>query len=96
MSFKVKIGNTGQTVECPAEDTVLIAAVRAGVDYPYACATGNCGTCISELEAGQVELLPYGDGALTKKQKAAGLTLPCRALPRSDLELRWLTQAPAR
>jgi len=90
MNFKVKFGNTGQIVECEADRTILAAAIGAGVDYPYACATGNCATCISHLKAGEVDLLPYGDGALSARQKAAGLTLACRARPRSDVEIAWV------
>jgi ferredoxin-NAD(P)+ reductase (naphthalene dioxygenase ferredoxin-specific) len=91
MTFKVTFGNTGQSIACAADRTILTAAVTAGIDYPYACASGNCGTCISRLVSGEVELLPYGDGALSARQKAGGLTLACRAQPRSDVELTWLT-----
>jgi len=90
MAFKVKIDNAGTTIDCAGDSTILTAAVRAGVNFPYACATGNCATCICELRSGSVELLPHGDGALSARQKAAGLTLACRALPRSDVELHWL------
>jgi ferredoxin len=90
MSFRITLGNTGQTIECPADRTILAAAVAAGVDYPYACATGNCATCISRLSAGEVDLLPYGDGALSRRQKESGLTLACRARPRSDVTIAWL------
>ena len=94
MSFKITIANTGQTIACDTDRTILHAAITAGIDYPYACATGNCATCISELKGGTVDLLPYGDGALSTRQKASGLTLACRARPRSDVEIAWLTPAP--
>ena len=71
----------------------LQAAVAAGIDYPYACATGNCATCISRLEDGKVSLLPYGDACLNKAQIASGLTLPCRARPRSDVTVNWLARS---
>jgi len=90
MAFKVTIDNAGTTIECAPDCTVLIAAVRAGINFPYGCASGNCAQCICELRRGAVELLPYGDGALSARQKAAGLTLACRARPRSDVEVHWL------
>ncbi len=90
MGFKVAIANAGASVDCAHDCTVLTAAIKAGIDFPYGCATGNCGTCLAELKRGEVELLPYADGALSQRQKSAGLTLACRALPRSDLELIWL------
>ncbi len=96
MTFVVRLGNTGQVIECPAGQTILAAAVMAGVAYPYGCASGNCGTCISQLDSGSVDLLPYGDAALSREQKAAGRTLACRALPRSDVEVSWLGRMPER
>ncbi len=92
-TYRVTIRNSGQTIACAANQTILQAAVAAGVDYPYACATGNCATCISKLEDGKVSLLPYGDACLNKAQIASGLTLPCRARPRSDVTVNWLARA---
>ena len=90
MGFNVTIANTGATIDCSAGQTVLQAAVGAGMDYPYACATGNCANCISELRAGEVSMLPYSDNALTVAQLADGKILACRARPLSDVEVVWL------
>jgi len=92
---RVKIANTEQTVECAANQTVLEAAIAAGIDFPYACATGNCGTCTSRLDDGKVSLLPHNDACLTPVQLKAGLTLACRARPRGDLTIRWLGRSSA-
>ncbi len=88
--YKVKIGNTGATVSCAATQTVLQAAIAAGIDYPYGCASGNCGVCVSQLAAGKVSMLPRSDGSLSAEQAAAGKTLACRAQPCSDLAISWL------
>lgn len=90
MAFQITIANTGATIDCAAEQTILQAAVAAGVDYPYTCATGNCAACISELRSGDVSLLPYSDNALNSTQRADGKVLACRTRPRSDVELLWL------
>ena len=92
-TYQVTIRNSGQTIACTGSQTILQAAVAAGIDYPYACATGNCATCISRLEGGKVSLLPYGDACLNKAQIASGLTLPCRARPRSDVTVNWLARS---
>jgi len=92
-TFQVTIRNSGQTIACAADRTILQAAVAAGVYYPYACATGNCATCISRLEEGKVSLLPHSDAALGKAQLKSGLTLACRARPRSDVTINWLARA---
>jgi ferredoxin len=86
----VTIANTGAVVTCAPGQTVLQAAVLAGVDYPYTCATGNCAACISELRAGEVTMLPYGDAALSAAQRADGRILACRAQPVGEVEVVWL------
>ena len=89
-TYQVMISNTGQVVDCSAGQTVLQAAILAGVDYPYACASGNCGVCVSQLDTGKVTLLPRGDASLSPDQARAGRTLACRARPRSDVGITWL------
>lgn len=90
MAHAVTIANVRQTIQCPPDCTILDAAIAAGIDYPYTCATGNCAACISELQAGEVSLLPYGDTALTAVQRAGGKILACRARPCSDVAVLWL------
>ncbi len=90
MDHQVIISNAGVTIDCSQSMTILQAAVGAGVDYPYTCATGNCAACISELRSGEVTLLPYSDNALTKAQRAEGKVLACRTQPCSDVEIVWL------
>jgi CDP-4-dehydro-6-deoxyglucose reductase/ferredoxin-NAD(P)+ reductase (naphthalene dioxygenase ferredoxin-specific) len=92
-TFQIAIRNSGQTIACATDRTILQAAIAAGIDYPYACATGNCATSISKLEEGKVSLLPHGDAALGKAQVKSGLTLACRARPRSDVTVNWLARA---
>ncbi len=89
-TYKVMIQNTATEIPCGGDQTVLEAAILAGIDYPYACATGNCATCISELRSGEVTMLAYGDGALSSAQRQEGRVLACRARPRSDVEILWL------
>src|SRR3954466_14186911 len=92
---RVTSANAKQTIECAANQTVLEAAIAAGIDYPYACATGNCGTCTSRLEAGKVSLLPRSDASLTQQQEKAGQPLACRARPRGDVTISWLGRGGA-
>ena len=88
--FQVKIGNTGETINCNAGQTILQASVAAGIDYPYGCASGNCGLCLSQLTSGEVSMLPRADATLSPEQIAVGKTLACRAQPCSDVEVSWL------
>lgn len=89
-TYTVTIQNKAAKLDCRADQTVLQAAIGAGIDYPYACASGNCGTCISKLDAGKISLLPHNDASLSADQVKAGHTLACRARPRSDVTITWL------
>jgi ferredoxin len=88
--YQITVGNTGATISCRSDQTVLQAAMGAGIDYPFACASGNCGMCVSQLTSGKVSMLPRADSALSPEQAASGKTLACRAQPRSDLVVSWL------
>lgn len=94
-THRITIANTKQTIDCTANQTVLEAAIAHGIDYPYACATGNCATCTSRLDSGKVSLLPRNDACLTPQQIKAGQTLACRARPRGDLTITWLGRGGA-
>jgi CDP-4-dehydro-6-deoxyglucose reductase/ferredoxin-NAD(P)+ reductase (naphthalene dioxygenase ferredoxin-specific) len=90
MGHTVTVANTGAVLDCGAEQTVLQAAVLAGVDYPYTCATGNCAACVSQLRSGEVTMLAYSDNALSAAQRGDGRILACRARPVSDVTVEWL------
>lgn len=92
MSHRIRVTNTDQTIECAEGTTILAAAVQAGIDFPYGCASGNCGLCMCRVSGGSVDLLPYADGALGLAQESRGMTLACRALPRADLDVSWLAK----
>lgn len=74
-------------------DTILAAALDAGIPYPHDCRTGTCGTCKSRLLDGRVEMLPHAPEALDDTEAAAGLILACRARARTDATVEWLNQA---
>ena len=66
-------------------DTVLDAALREGVDAPYSCAGGACGTCRAKVLLGRAVM--DQDHALDDGERAAGYVLTCQAHPVSE-ELR--------
>ena len=89
-SYSITIANTGAVIACRADETILHAAVLAGIDYPYTCGSGNCGACVSLLDAGKVDLMAHSDASLPRDQAKAGRTLACRARPKSDVTITWL------
>jgi len=90
MSFRVLIRQHDAPIEVAVGQTILEAALAAGVAYPHGCRSGNCGACKSRLDAGEIELSPYSEFALSSEERAGGLILACRAVPWSDAAVAWL------
>jgi CDP-4-dehydro-6-deoxyglucose reductase len=85
MTFQITVQPSGHQFECEDDETVLAAAIRAGIGLPYGCKNGACGSCKGKVAEGLVELKPHQQRALSEQEKAQGLTLFCCAIPDSDL-----------
>jgi NAD(P)H-flavin reductase/ferredoxin len=83
MTFSVSVANTDYRFPCEPNESVLDAAQRAGLEIPYSCRKGVCGTCKGRVVAGEVRA--YAGDALGAEDRAAGAVLFCNARPRSDL-----------
>ena len=90
MDFRVTIQQADDPLTVEMGETILAAALRHGVNYPHGCQSGNCGACKSHLVAGEVEMSPYSEYALSPADRADGLILACRSVPWADCEVAWL------
>ncbi|HEX3501412.1 MAG TPA: 2Fe-2S iron-sulfur cluster-binding protein [Stellaceae bacterium] len=90
MSFLASIRQHDTPIRVEIGQTVLEAALAAGVPYPHGCRSGNCGACKSRLESGEVEMMPFSEFALSAAERQEGLILACRAVPWNDVSLAWL------
>jgi CDP-4-dehydro-6-deoxyglucose reductase/ferredoxin-NAD(P)+ reductase (naphthalene dioxygenase ferredoxin-specific) len=88
-SHKVLITQFGTTIEVRKGFSILDAALKAGLDYPYACRQGNCSSCKTLLLKGQVEHKPYDKTALPDEERADNIILACRAMPLTDCEVEF-------
>jgi len=69
-------------------NSVLDAAIAAGVDAPYSCKGGVCTTCMAKVTEGSVTM--DANFALTDKEVANGFILCCQSHPTSEvLKLTW-------
>ncbi|HRH64082.1 MAG TPA: FAD-binding oxidoreductase [Bacteroidia bacterium] len=65
------------TVKLKAGETILEAALAAGLDAPYACQGGSCCTCRAKLTEGKVHMkVNY---ALLEKEVEEGFILTCQS-----------------
>ena len=66
--------SSGVNTDVGADETLLAALQRAGVDPPYSCRQGFCGTCRTRVLDGAVE---HRDTLLTEAERASGMMLTC-------------------
>ena len=66
--FEVHLAQRGQTYQVPADQSILRVLSDAGVDLPFACEQGVCGTCLTKVVAGQPD---HWDMFLTPEEQAA-------------------------
>jgi ferredoxin len=65
-----------------AGDTLLQTARSAGLQAPYSCETGSCGTCMARVVEGSARMV--NNDALEDDEVADGFVLTCQALPTSQ------------
>ncbi len=41
-------------IECDEDTYILDAADEAGLDLPYSCRSGSCGSCAAKLASGDI------------------------------------------
>ncbi len=85
MSFSVSIAPSGRTFTMQRDETVLSAAINAGIGLPYGCKDGACGSCKCKLIEGRVIHGAHQAKALSAADEAAGYMLTCCATPQTDL-----------
>ena len=85
MTFQVTVQPSGRQFTCDDGETVLAAAIRAGVGLPYGCKNGACGSCKGKVLEGAVTHGKHQEKALPPAEEQQGLSLFCCAAPQSDL-----------
>jgi CDP-4-dehydro-6-deoxyglucose reductase len=93
MVHKVTLRPTGREFSVEGDETILAAALRAGIGLPYSCKSGTCGTCKSTVLDGRWTQGPHSASALSAEEAARGRLLVCCSQPQTDLviEARELT-----
>lgn len=84
--LRVRIAPSGLEFAADPAQSVLEAALRAGIRLPSSCRNGTCRACLSRLVSGSIRYRIEWPG-LSADEKEDGYLLPCVACPQSDLEI---------
>jgi len=87
-SHKITLSGQAVAFDCDEGDTLLRAALRAGLAFPYECNSGGCGSCKFELLTGHVDnIWPEAPG-LSDRDIKKGRQLSCQCVPTEDCDLK--------
>ena len=81
----VLIQGDGRSFPAEGRETLLEAAIRAGVSLPYGCSAGNCGLCRARLIAGELTAVRHHDFAFSAAERAQGHFLLCSQAAAGDV-----------
>ena len=97
MAFQIVVQPSGRSFTVDGDETLLSAGIRQGLNMPYGCKDGACGSCKCKKISGEVQLGTYQTKALSDEERAQGLVLTCCATALSDvvLESKQVTSADA-
>ncbi len=86
-SFRLTLDGNEHVVPITGDQTLLQAALAAGIDAPNSCIEGHCGTCMALLREGSVSMATTK--ALSKRNIQQGRVLACQSRPSSSAPI-WL------
>jgi CDP-4-dehydro-6-deoxyglucose reductase, E3 len=92
---RVSVVNTGSRFGVDPDQTLLDAALAAGLNLPHSCKGGSCGACRARLIEGEI-VYPNGKPlGLADAEAAEGMILLCQAHARGDVVVETFTAGPA-
>jgi len=85
MTTTVTLQPSGHTFPTEQNESILDAALQAGLHLDYRCSNGTCGQCKGRLISGEVQKLSFHDYILSEAEKTKGYTLLCSYAASTDV-----------
>lgn len=86
-NFQIILEPSGRRFESLTNETILNAGIRQGVNLPYGCKDGACGSCKCRKLSGTVSHAAHQSKALSDDEEFQGYVLTCCATAHSDVVL---------
>ncbi len=87
MSAHVKLIPSGHDFFLEGSESILDAALRAGLSINYGCASGNCGNCKARVVSGETWPIRASEHQLSATEQHMGYVLMCSTTAVTDLVL---------
>ena len=88
MKIAIQSKSGEQAFICGDRETILHAGLRQGINLPYECATGTCGTCRARVMSGEYQTAWKEAPGAARLRPEKGDILMCQTRPLSDCALR--------
>lgn len=87
MEHKIALLNQAHSFMSQGNETILEAAIRAGVSVNYGCSSGTCGLCKAQVTQGKVREIKLPEFVIPEAQKLQNYILTCVCAAASDIVL---------
>jgi len=87
VAVNARLVPSGHEFFVEGRDSLLDAALRAGLHLDYGCSSGNCGSCKVRVVRGQVNRIRDHDYVLSAQEQEQGYCLACSNTAVSDVLL---------
>jgi 3-phenylpropionate/trans-cinnamate dioxygenase ferredoxin reductase subunit len=65
------------------KETILAAALRNGINFPYSCKVGGCAECKCKLTRGKIKAFTDASYLLSAEEVQSGYILACQSVPKT-------------
>jgi NAD(P)H-flavin reductase/ferredoxin len=85
--YVLNLNNGQHRVNLEGKETILTAALRAGIPMANSCRVGGCATCKCKLISGKVKQLTESSYVLSEEELDQGYILACQSVAKSDVAI---------
>jgi len=85
MAAHVKLIPSGHDFFVEGSESILQAALHAGLSMNYGCTNGHCGSCKARIVSGEVHKIYHHDYVISEAEKQMGYRLLCSHTAVTDL-----------
>lgn len=71
-AFKIRLARSGAEFDVPEHKSILEVLEDNGIEHPFSCREGLCGTCLTTVCSGEPD---HRDYVLTDEERASGKTM---------------------